>query len=335
MAILDPNITPELFSALSEQAKLERLVYYASLAPSSHNTQPWLFKISDHKIELYPNWRRRLDKSDPEDRELYISLGAAITNLKTAAESFKLNFNCQIYPEAEAVALFQFESLSTTDFNRQTLEILCLRHCNRAKFAEKALPEKFLHYLKELTGHNSVKISLVYEENKKTLVADIVARATEAAFLDKGFTEELSGWIKPSLKKYRDGLPGYNIGIPYPLSFVMPWMVKHLNVSKQQRKMVEGPLRHSAAYIILSTEDNNKETWLKVGQIFEQIALEAQKNKIELGVLAAAIEIGDFYKQLQAVININTRPQMFFRLGFCDNIPQSCPRLPLTQIIKI
>ena len=48
----------------SEQLKF--LLNYAILAPSSHNTQPWLFKIvGDNTIELYADRTRGLPLVDP------------------------------------------------------------------------------------------------------------------------------------------------------------------------------------------------------------------------------------------------------------------------------
>ena len=54
--------------------KLTFLLKYAILAPSSHNTQPWLFKIVDNNvIEVYADRTRALPVVDPEDRALTLS----------------------------------------------------------------------------------------------------------------------------------------------------------------------------------------------------------------------------------------------------------------------
>jgi hypothetical protein len=68
--------------------KLSFLVGYAILAPSGHNAQPWLFSIADDTIELYADRARALPVFDPEDRELTISCGAALLNLRLALRRF-------------------------------------------------------------------------------------------------------------------------------------------------------------------------------------------------------------------------------------------------------
>src|SRR5689334_24682575 len=63
---------------------LAACVHTAMLAPSIHNTQPWQFHIRDNGIDVYADWRRRLDVIDPNGRQLIISVGAAVMNLRLA-----------------------------------------------------------------------------------------------------------------------------------------------------------------------------------------------------------------------------------------------------------
>ncbi|MFM9887270.1 MAG: Tat pathway signal protein, partial [Burkholderiales bacterium] len=57
------------------------LVRYATLAASSHNTQPWTFKIEPGRIAILPDLSRRCPAVDPDDHHLYASLGCAAENL--------------------------------------------------------------------------------------------------------------------------------------------------------------------------------------------------------------------------------------------------------------
>ena len=69
----------------SEEARLRFLARYAILAPSGHNTQPWLFRIRNGVLALRADRTRALPVVDPDDRELTISCGAALFNLRAAA----------------------------------------------------------------------------------------------------------------------------------------------------------------------------------------------------------------------------------------------------------
>ena len=62
-----------------------RLIDAAKAAPSVLNTQPWLFEIvADDRINLRAERERWLKYIDPKRRELFISCGAALFNLRLA-----------------------------------------------------------------------------------------------------------------------------------------------------------------------------------------------------------------------------------------------------------
>src|SRR6188768_2343431 len=65
--------------------KLLFLLNFAVRAPSGHNTQPWLFRIQGHELDLIADLRRSLPVVDPLNRELIISCGAALHHLRIAA----------------------------------------------------------------------------------------------------------------------------------------------------------------------------------------------------------------------------------------------------------
>jgi len=68
--------------------RLTFLLRYAVLAPSGHNTQPWLFCVRDDIVDLYGDRAQALAVVDPDDRELTISCGAALFNLRVALRRF-------------------------------------------------------------------------------------------------------------------------------------------------------------------------------------------------------------------------------------------------------
>jgi hypothetical protein len=57
----------------------------AILAASPHNTQPWLFKITNSSIELHIDTQRNVGALDPYLREEHIGMGCALENLMLAA----------------------------------------------------------------------------------------------------------------------------------------------------------------------------------------------------------------------------------------------------------
>jgi len=60
---------------------LEELVAAAVLAPSSHNTQPWLFELHEGEVDLHADRIRSLPVNDPDDREQYAAEAARMADL--------------------------------------------------------------------------------------------------------------------------------------------------------------------------------------------------------------------------------------------------------------
>ena len=68
------------------------------LASNAHNAQPWLFNVSDSRIELYADAGRNLGAADPYLREMHLSLGCALENLIIAALRMAIEALSRYFP---------------------------------------------------------------------------------------------------------------------------------------------------------------------------------------------------------------------------------------------
>jgi hypothetical protein len=132
--------------------KMNFLLRYAILAPSGHNTQPWLFKIiGNDTIELYADRSRALPVVDPDDREMVISCGAALHYLRVAANHFGLAERVELLPDdknnPDLLARISFkESDDGGVVQKQAqqdillFEAITKRRSNRSPFENRKLP---------------------------------------------------------------------------------------------------------------------------------------------------------------------------------------------------
>ena len=99
-------------NALNALHQQRELVRYATLAPSSHNTQCWKFRLGDERISILPDTSRRCPAVDPDDHHLYVSLGCAAENLVQAANASGLHsaivFDAQT--DSPGIAVFVSET---------------------------------------------------------------------------------------------------------------------------------------------------------------------------------------------------------------------------------
>jgi hypothetical protein len=62
----------------------DEIVWAATRAPSYRNTQPWLIRVAARQVEVYADRSRSCPVADPEGRELFLGLGAAVFGVRLA-----------------------------------------------------------------------------------------------------------------------------------------------------------------------------------------------------------------------------------------------------------
>jgi hypothetical protein len=86
-------------------AQVADVLRAAGRAPSLHNSQPWLFRVTDDVIELHADPDRRLPATDPQDRELRLACGAALFNLRIAVHGFGVRPRVTVLPDRDRPGL--------------------------------------------------------------------------------------------------------------------------------------------------------------------------------------------------------------------------------------
>ena len=123
--------------------QVDYLIATAARAPSVHNTQPWRFKVSRYKIELYADLRRKL-RVDPLGREMLISCGAAVFGLRLGLRSLGYLPVVELLPDPDRLRLLARVRLRPappiTAREQEMLEALSHRHTHRGPFEPARCP---------------------------------------------------------------------------------------------------------------------------------------------------------------------------------------------------
>jgi hypothetical protein len=159
--------------------------------------------------------------------------------------------------------------------NNKLLDSIIERHTNRSKFTKELPPAEFLEKINDISSSLSVDARIITDESVKSQMVQIFGESVEASLSDKNFVSELSQWIKSSLSKHKDGMPGYSIGIPWLFSFIMPSLIKTGKIGGLLRKADEQVWTASPLFVVLSSKDDLS-SWVKVGEVFERLAVAAQ-----------------------------------------------------------
>lgn len=329
------GIDPQKYPGLKTlEERMEFLVLLANLAPSSHNMQPWFFSIQNQTLQVLPNDHLHLLVADPDWREFYISMGTVLGSIELVANAYGLDYQFNSSDNLHAkIGEYVFTDLAPKNQDFTILHALINRHNSRLPFQIKPLPTEFLEKINSyIQGVGEFK--LITEDSQKKQVENNVLDSVREAFADKNFCLELAPWVKSSAVKSEEGLPGYNLGMPFLMSLVFPWMIRNLDISNLQVKIHKRMLDNAAVYGIIGSDEETPRKWLEIGRAFIKLSVECEKNNVSIGIMQASIENPVNRKKLQEMLDLSVLPQMFFRLGFCELPHQHSPRRPLNKILR-
>lgn len=314
--------------------KIKFILGYAILAPSTHNSQPWLFKIENSSCKIYYDSNLRLPEADPLGRDLYISMGCLIDNLLIAANYFGIFKNININLKDNFVAEVFFQDIGSTNHDLEYLvDTIPKRVNSRGFFESKLLPDSIQAEILAMNKNDHIRLSFVTDKEKINALASLTAEGLKIAHGKPSFRKEMSGWMHSSISSKKDGLPGYSLKMPFVLSFIIPALVRFFNLSPLFAKLNYKSMGSAPFICIISASESNNLIWLEVGQLAERLMLHLSSKGIKTSIFVASIEAGDLYKKVQDVLDTNYLPQFIFCAGYMSDSQKHSPRHPLNDKI--
>ena len=296
--------------------KLAFLLNYAQLAPSSHNSQPWEFSVQDSEVHLYPKLEHWLKVADPERRELYISLGCALENLLVAAEHFQLGYQASFFSDRdgkEHFASVHFSEDSPTINVRDSglFSAIQQRRTSREPFQARLIPKEELLQIKAAWLEKDLHLHFIANIEQKRQLAKMVKTADETLCANPAYRHELA-----------EALGQGALGTHWPWSQLARWLVRYTNPGARLGKQNAQALMSAPVLVILSSEEDDAISQIKIGQLYERIALTATK-------------LGLNTHPLSQVLEVPALRQHFFRLGYASQLKAHTPRRTVLQYSKM
>ena len=311
--------------------KLRYLLNYAVLAPSSHNSQPWLFNIVGDEVELYADRTRALPACDPEDRELTISCGAALFHLIVALRHFGYAGRVRTFPKADEpdlLARIGFGDRKRPTAGDDTLfDAIQKRRTNRMPFEPRPVPDAQLKELEAAASKHHSWLYVVRDENSRNKVADLVAEGDHQQMASSSFRRELAAWIHPNRTASHDGMPGYALGLSSLRSSFAPLVVRTFDMGKGQAAKDRQLATGSPALAILGTDTDAATDWLAAGEALDEVLLHARAGEIWTSFLNQPIEIPELRRRLRDQLNLGGFPQLILRMGFGQEVKPTPRRI--------
>jgi hypothetical protein len=303
------------------------LIRFATLAPSSHNTQCWKFALAENAISILPDLSRRCPAVDPDDHHVFVSLGCAAENLAQAALAHGLNAEARFDPAREAVQM----ALAATRAQKSPLfEAIATRQCTRGDYDGKAVSTEELALLERAGTSNGVRVLLLTDRPAMERVLEYVVQGNTAQMNDAAFVKELKDWIRfngAAAVRTRDGLFSAASGNPEIPSWLGDMAFGLFFRPKGENDKYARQIRSSSGIAVFVGQVADKAHWVEVGRCYERFALQATALGIRNAFLNQPVEVAAVRPPFAQALGLSgERPDLVVRFGRGPILPRSLRR---------
>ena len=322
--------------------QLRFLLNYAILAPSSHNTQPWQFEVSDESLFLRADRTRSLPVVDPNGRELTISCGAALGHLQVAMRYFGYRPIIEIFPDpgdADLLARIKVgESIEQSPYDVRLFKAIQMRRTTRLRYEDRALPESLIKESNEAAAREGMEFQSIVDPSIRGEIAALISEGDRIQFADSAFRRELSSWIHSKRTVSRDGMSGERFGMPDILSPIIALLIRTFDLGKSVAAKDQEIAAGSPTLVVLATPGDEPGEWLRVGQVLSHILLSATASGVTTAYLDQPVEVRQLRQRVREVVGMEGFPQILLRMGFGPKLEPTVRRAVdevLTRVAKI
>lgn len=316
--------------------RLRFLLQWAVLAPSRHNTQPWIFDIEGDEVRVHADLSRALPAADPDGRQLVMSCGAAMTNLRLAAAHFGHATSAEIVDGVHRDGLLARvrleERCPSTPELEEMFQAIPRRRTNRLPLDGREPPEGLVTALLREARSEGASLRPV-EEAERRAVAELVAEGDRLQWSSPRFRAELAHWTRPNGTSRRDGMPGYALGMSDAAAMLHPLLVRFGNPAREQAERDHRRATSCKALLVLSTRGDGAAEWLAAGEALQRVLLRAAANGLYASYFAQPIESPDLRGRLREALAEQGAPQVMFRLGYGLE-PRAVPRRQVDDVLR-
>lgn len=312
------------------------VVRAAAMAPSLHNSQPWLFTCSGGRVLLYADGTRRLPLADPRGRQQVISCGAALFNLRLAVRNLGFQPMVQPFPDARVPALLVRAGWGaydpSTPEERLMHHAIGKRHTHRGPFHTAPPPAPLIEALRQQARSEGAELCTLDDLTSQSRLAELVREAERLRRHSPAYLAELRRWTRLGDDLRDDGVPAAACGF-HPDCTALAGrdftdVTRHPETASPPGKW---PAR-TGLVVLLTTPHDGCQDWLRAGQALQRVLLYATGHKVAAGFHTQPLEFTGLRAKVRAVVPSGQHPQMILRLGYTHDRVRT-PRRPVADVL--
>ena len=312
----------------SEADKLRFLVRYALLAPSTRNTQPWRFRVTNDEVEVHLDLSRWQRVADADQREMYISIGCALENLLIAATHYGYRTaadciaSCQ-HPTLVARIRFMPHDVPPPAVGDPRFEAMLCRRTEHGVYDGTPVAAEDLAALAEVCVEPGLRLDWFEDEARRSALDALVMRADALLLSRPDYRQELGEIIGTGA-----------FGTPWLIATLGRFAVAHLMPASHFAKADHRVLASSPVLGIISAQTTTRESQVRVGQVLERLYLETTLRHLSLQPVSQLVQADETREALAAMLPAPPwTPVQPLRLGHARPHDRHTPRRSLDEVM--
>ncbi|MEA1938083.1 MAG: hypothetical protein U9N14_03205 [Pseudomonadota bacterium] len=313
--------------------KLAFAVRYAILSPSSHNTQPWRFRICDDRLDLIADRTHALVVIDPDGRQLAMSCGAALFTLRLALRALGQKEKTNILPEgSESNVIATVRIVGEGEpraADKSLFAAILTRRTNRLPFENKPVDVALLARLEEAAVAEGAWFAAFADQKDREALAEIIAKADAVQGKDRRFRRELDAWVRqnrPEGTERTDGMPGYGVTFADLMAGAQPLVLRTFEWGDGQAAKDRQLAEESNVLAVLGMDGEDLEHWVRGGQALAHVLLVAESAGLAVSYLNQPVEVRSMWPELMNGIGRDGMPHHILRIGYGTSVPPTTRR---------
>lgn len=291
----------------------------AAVAPSVHNTRPWVLALpgGGHVAELWERTDRALPRHDPHGRDRLISCGAAVKHVLVAVRLLGYLAEVDLFPEPgrpDLVARVRATGRAApSDVDRETRVAMSRRRSWRKPFG--AVPVDPGGRAAVLAANRTDGVGLrVVSDVEAGALAAVLRHSALVLRADEAYQRELSAWTSP----LREPLPGDGVSATTRRMGTLPWggLVRAStavpDVDTLARRL------HGEFLVLVETPDDGPGDHVRAGLAAESVWLAAVARGLAGSLLTQPFQLPESRAGLVEALDLNGFPQLLMRFGHPD-----------------
>ncbi len=320
-------------SSVLTDVELTTVIAAAVRAPSVLNTQPWRFHAHDNVIDVLADQERGLSHLDPQGRELLMSCGAAVLNLRLTLAALRHASTTRVMPDPSApswVAEVRVGGRHDPTTNEMRLHAaIPERRTSREPFSDVRVTDSVVAELQAAAVAEGARLELPPEWHQASL-AGLVHDADRRQRAEPALAGDIQGWTGEGAPSGA-GIPVANLG-PAPAD--PSSLVRDFALREHVPGRPSAEFPSDGLMLVLLTDGDGAADRVRAGQALERVWLEATASQVSVSLLTQPVEIPELRPWLRDPGSAWGSPQALLRVGFGAQPPES-PRRPVSEVLEV